>query len=251
MEGQPRLTPRLRSSPSFRVQVLPIAAFYDARCNVAVNALAEVSSHRNHRVRLRCCRMLAYFLVFLPDRYDHQQRLLPYVLSFVNDAVPAIREAALRCVETCGLQYEREHPDEVVERRQFGVDGDDAIDYNSHLPAPFATRPSLGARLFVRANTSRFFHALLRELSHWRRDTRRRSAELLLVLTAYCEERLAQDFHRTLAALARARAADRVEAGGGHDPTLATVQDILRSLAKYSAGDDTMARELAQVQSVL
>ena len=111
-----------------------------------------------------------------------------------------IQDEALECLETCGLQYEHEHPDEVIERHQFGVDGEDTIDYNSDLLLPFTQRPSLGARLFVRANSSRFFLAVLDELSNWREQTRKRSAELLLILTVYCEEHLTKDFQHTCTA---------------------------------------------------
>ena len=209
--------------------------------------MAELSSHKNHRVRRRCCEMISHFLINLPDRYDHTQRLLPYLLSFVNDIVPATQRAALQCLETCG---QREHPDEVLEKRQYGVDGEDAIDYNNELPAPFTARPGLGARLFVRANTDRFFRALLGELSHWKEHTRRRSAELLLTLTVYCEEHLAKYFHHTIDAIAKVGANKR-KALDQHDPTLATTQKIIRSLTKYLAGDEAMAIELARVQTML
>jgi hypothetical protein len=29
------------------------------------------------------------------------------------------------CLTKCGQQYEEEHNDEVIERRQYGIDGDD------------------------------------------------------------------------------------------------------------------------------
>jgi hypothetical protein len=32
---------------------------------------------------------------------------------------------ALSCLQRCGLEYESEHSDEIIERRQYGVDGDD------------------------------------------------------------------------------------------------------------------------------
>ena len=52
---------QLTDSPSlhYLLQVLPIAAFYDSQCGVSVNTLAELSSHKNQRVRLRCCKMLS------------------------------------------------------------------------------------------------------------------------------------------------------------------------------------------------
>ncbi|KAL7536044.1 hypothetical protein ACHAXR_006882 [Thalassiosira sp. AJA248-18] len=213
--------------------VLLISAFYDSQCNVSVNTLAELASHKNHRVRLRCCKMLSFFLVYLPDRYDHQQRLLPYILSFINDDMLEIQNAALQCIEKCGLQYECEHPDEVIERRQFGVDGEDTIEYDNNLPAPFTNRPSLGARLFVRANTSRFFLAMLGELSSWKEQTRKRSALLLLVLTVYCEEHLTKDFQHTIASIAKAIVAERSSQCGHYLKTMETMKEVLQLLAKY------------------
>jgi len=177
--------------------------------------------------------MLSYFMVYLPDRYDHHVRLLPYVLSFVNDAIPSIRESALDCIDRCGLQYECEHPEDVIERRQFGVDGDD-IDYGSGLPESIPVRPSLGARLFVRSNASRFFLALLGELSSWKEHTRDRSAELLLILTVYCEEALTKDFNRTVASIAKAIDVE-MSSRSEDDPRskLGEIRRVLRLMGKY------------------
>eukprot|EP00956_Cyclotella_meneghiniana_P004695 scaffold5772_cov55-Cyclotella_meneghiniana.AAC.5 len=214
--------------------VLPIAAFYDSSCAVSVNTLAELASHNNHRVRASCCKMLSNFLVFLPDRYDHQQRLLPYILSFINDASPAVQCKALRCIEQCGMQYEREHPDDVIERLQLGVDGSSDIDYDSGLPQPFSQRPSLGARLFVRSNTGRFYMAILGELSNWKGQTRRRSADLLLILVVYCEEHLTKDFHMTIASIAKAVELEiKDENESAHLNTLSRIEQVLSLLSKY------------------
>ncbi|KAL7550850.1 hypothetical protein ACHAWF_014047 [Thalassiosira exigua] len=214
--------------------VLPVAAFYDSRCGVSVNTLAELASHKNHRVRLRCCHMLSYWLVYLPDRYDHQQRLMPYILSFIHDHMANVQNEALHCLEKCGSQYESEHPDDVVERRQFGVDGDETVDYGSDLPPPFDGRPSLGARLFVRANCGRFFLAMLDELSSWRDQTRARSAELLLILAVYCEEHLTKDFQHTLNSIAKAIGVEKSSRGGSDQlETLEKLEKVLRLTAKF------------------
>ena len=181
--------------------------------------------------------MLSYFLIYLLDRYDHQQRLLPYVLSFINDdsnvGMSEVQEEALQCIEKCGLQYEDEHPDEVIERRQFGVDGEDTI-VLFNLPKPFTARPSLGARLFVRANCSRFYLAMLNELSHWRDETRKRSAELLLILTVYCEEHLTKDFQHTLKSIAKAISVEKSSSQAGNSTViLDTIKKVLRLMATY------------------
>ena len=180
--------------------------------------------------------MLSYFLVYLPDRYDHQQRLLPYVLSFINDDMQQVQDEALQCIEKCGLQYENEHQDDVIERRQFGVDGEyDTIDYNhNHLPKPFTRRPSLGARLFVRANSSRFFLAMLDELHNWRDETRKRSAELLLILSVYCEEHLVKDFQHTLTSISKAVNVEKSSQDvNDHWKILEKIQQVLCLIGKY------------------
>ena len=213
---------------------IPIAAFYDSQYAVSVNTLAELSSHRNPRVRLRCCKMLQSLLLDLLDRYDHEQRLLPYLLLFINDAVLDIQEAALSCIDLCGKQYEDDHSDEIIERRQLGVDGDDTIDYNLGLPNPFTCRPSLGARLFVRNNTSRFFLVVLGELTNWKAETRLRSAQLLLILAVFCEEHLTKDLHSTLHNFVKAI---DIELSTCHEhehlKVLDQIEQVLRLMAKF------------------
>lgn len=199
-----------------------------------MNTLAELASHKNRRVRLRCCEMLAYFLVCLPDRYDHQQRLLPYILSFASDGNKNIQNTALSCIEKCGLQYEREHPDEIIERRQLGVDGEDTIDYNSGLPNPFTRRPSLGARQYVRANTARFFLAVLGELSSWKEETRKRSLDLLMILVVYCEEHLTKDFQHSINLFAKAIGVQKQAKDGNSSLlTVERFEEVLQLMGKY------------------
>jgi len=169
--------------------VIPIAAYYSAQCSVSVNVLAELAVDKNPKVRERCCQMLAYLMVCLPDRYDHQTRLLPYLLNLHLDELEPIQKCSLDAIEALGSQYEAEHPQDIIERRQYGVDGDVRCNH-ADLPPPFQGRPSLGARLFVRTNTRRFLTALLVELSSWRSKTREQSAELLRTLIVYNEEHL-------------------------------------------------------------
>jgi len=104
----------------------------------------------------------------------------------------------MQAIEDCGQQYEAEHSDDVIERRQYGVDGDSRCNHDAQLPYPFVARPRLGARLFVRNNTKRFFDALLKELTNWISATKQRSVELLEILVVYCEEHLTMDFYLTL-----------------------------------------------------
>ena len=64
---------------------LPIACFYGN--DVQFNYLAELTRDANPGVRLRVSAMIGHFLTQLMDRYDHQTRLLPYLLNCVIDEV--------------------------------------------------------------------------------------------------------------------------------------------------------------------
>ena len=215
-------------------KVLPIAAFYNSKCGVSVNSLAELVVDKNPRVRARCCAMLAFFVVCLPDRYDHHQRLLPYLLSFYHDDVATTQQMAIGAVDNCGEQYEAEHPEDIIERRQYGVDGDSHCNHMVELPSPFCSRPRLGARLFVRGNTKRFFAALLSELTSWTSRTRLQSASLLKVLIVYCEEHLTMDFHQTLPLIVKALQLAREEQEKDKQSTLAhMLSDVLELIGRY------------------
>jgi len=142
--------------------------------------------------------MIAYFMVCLPDRYDHHQRLLPYLMTFFNDEVKDIQRMALQAIECCGEQYETEHPEDILEKRQFGVDGDTRCIQRSQLPHPFQERPNLGTRLFVRSNSKRFLTGLLSELCCWISQTRQKSSQLLMIVIVFCEEHLTMELPQTL-----------------------------------------------------
>jgi hypothetical protein len=171
--------------------VLQIAAFYKA--DIQINFLAEITGDSVSAVRERVAVMLSAFLTELEDRYDHQTRLLPYLLDLLTDDAENVSSVALKCLETCGRQYESEHNDEIIERRQYGVDGDNRINLDKPLPAPFKGRPRIGMRLYVRGNTKRFLNALLNELTNWISKTRVKSCRLLKVIVVMCEEHLSME----------------------------------------------------------
>jgi len=215
---------------------IPIAAFYGR--HTQVNYLAELSIDSVSSVRLEVSKMLHEMLTTLPDRYDHRTRIIAYVLNCVNDADPKVSAVAMEGLAIAGAEYERENEKEVVERRQYGVDGDrrafhdnDNGDLSSAsrrrpLPYPFgggsgscsgvggvssseaaaavSGRPRLGTRLYVRGCTRRFLKPLLQELTNWNASARLASAKLLRTVVVYCEESLTEQLHALLPLLAHA-----------------------------------------------
>lgn len=213
--------------------VLPISAFYKHECSITVNILAELVVDKNINVRSRCCEMLSFFICCLPDRYTHQQRLLPYILSFYNDDQSHIQQQAMAAVENCGQQYEVENPNDIIERRQFGIDGDARCNHMGSLPPPFDQRPRIGSRLFVRNNTKRFFAALLVELQNWIPRTRLQSAKLLHILVIYCEEHLTMDFRDTLFGVVKALQLCHREDDKDAKHLRQVLEEILQFMGRY------------------
>jgi len=52
----------------------------------------------------------------------------------------SIQKLAMETVATCGKSFEADHPEDVIERRQFGVDGDGRCNGSKDLPPPFTER---------------------------------------------------------------------------------------------------------------
>ncbi|KAG2502640.1 hypothetical protein JM16_009716 [Phytophthora kernoviae] len=190
--------------------VIPVASFYTAE--VRLNYFAKLDQDRNPMVRRAFFAMISDWMVNLPDRYDHESRLLPYLLSAVSDEDTAISHDALQTLEVLGERYEREHGEDVIEIKQYGVDGKNpTYNYHAPLPEPFiAGRPSLGTRLFVRGRARRFLGPILRELANWQDATRAHAVRLLKCVLVYCEETITVDVHLLVNTLLRTW-------GGDHD----------------------------------
>jgi hypothetical protein len=172
------------------------ASFYTA--STTLNYLAIISTDNNIAVRERVAEMLVDLLTTLPDRYDHQTRLLPYLLDLLVDEASTVQSTALLGLLACGEQFETEHKDDLIERKQFAVDGDDRINLSLSPPRPFDSRPPLGVRLFVKGNVKRFLHALIDELTNWQAPTRLKSAKLLNIVLFLCEDHLTIEAHTLL-----------------------------------------------------
>lgn len=177
---------------------LAVNQFFGISDSTKINYLAFLLTNSNQRVRTRVCSMLSYFMVCLPNRHDYHSRFLPYILTFLEDSSEETTEMAFGCLQNCGEQYEAEHPQDVIELRQYGLDGSGNQKY------------SLGTRLFVRQHICRFFHALLKEIDSsvkdWMIDafsTQRQSLKLLKTILGFYEEHLTMEFHHTLHILAR------------------------------------------------
>ncbi|KAJ8603515.1 hypothetical protein CTAYLR_005136 [Chrysophaeum taylorii] len=209
--------------------VIPTASFYEPE--LRYNYLADLTRDASALVRRRAAECLADWFTTLPDRRDHQPRLMAYVLNYAIDEDDDVRSVALWGIETAGREFaDEERSDRVIDRLQYGVDGDERANHDpAGLPWPFERRPSLGARLIVRAFAYRIIQPTLDELANWRSDARRQSALLLRVIVVYTEDHLTQDLYKIVVSLCRALRVIRREAYEHRDLVL----DCCRTLGRY------------------
>ncbi|KAJ1477886.1 hypothetical protein T484DRAFT_1819549, partial [Baffinella frigidus] len=147
------------------------------------NMLALLAGDQSAQVRTAFIHMLVAWMTRLHDRWDHENRLLPYLLNGLTDAAPALREVAFGAMEQLGATHEDEkennerdkqlgatHEDEKEDNERDKQELRDFREYGHKTPAelnaaerwntrghepPFSHRPRLGARMVVR-NSFRF-----------------------------------------------------------------------------------------------
>lgn len=207
--------------------VLPIAAFY--KSDVQVNYLAELTTDTSAIVREKVVTLVAKLMTSLEDKYDHYTRLLPYLLDFLHD-IPSVANIALDCLLVCGKQYEDDHHDEVIEKKQYGVDGDLKINLSKPMLAPFTSRPPMGVRLFVRGNTKRFLIALLNELTNWQSHIRVKSAHLLKTIVFLCEEHLTMEMYTVIPLLVKSY---NVACGDNEREVVEVLHEVCELMGRY------------------
>ena len=165
---------------------------------VTHNYLAILGTDKSPQVREAFLHMLVDWMTRLTDRWDHEMRLLPYLINGLTDDVPKMREVAFEAMERLGATHESEKDNNERDKQELR----DFREYGHKTPAeqnaaerwltrahepPFTRRPRLGSRMVVRNNFRRLCPTLVRELNDWIPRTRSMSAQLLYYLALYCE----------------------------------------------------------------
>ena len=179
--------------------VVPIKDFYEP--STKLNYLAMLVNDRSANVREVFYRVVADWLLRLPDKGDHESRLIPYILAGLFDPIPEIREMCFEQIEEIGQQYEEDNEKDIREIRQLGFQepwtAEGQMIYLP-LPEPFAKRPRLGARLFFRKYVQRYLKPIFSEVSDWISTSREHSSNLLLALIIFTEDYITQQLDKFL-----------------------------------------------------
>lgn len=184
--------------------LVPIKDFYEP--STRINYFARFVNDGSPQVREMFYRVISDWIIQLPDKYDHETRLIPYLIAGLFDPLPDIQNLCFEQIEEIGQVFETEKEKEIREMRQMGYQEPwtcEGIMGYLPLPDPFVKRPRLGARLFFRQYVMRYLKGIFNELNDWISTSRMHAANLLLALVIFTEDYITQHLDVLLSAMYR------------------------------------------------
>uniref|UniRef100_A0AAQ4RHT9 Dynein axonemal assembly factor 5 n=1 Tax=Gasterosteus aculeatus aculeatus TaxID=481459 RepID=A0AAQ4RHT9_GASAC len=146
------------------------------------------------QVRKAVAAVVGDWLLHMRDRYSYFHKLIPLLLSGINDEIPEIRLLSADLWKQVGAQWEKENEEEIKDKMDFLL-----------TPPPFyppgVERPGLGCRELVLRNLGRLVPAVAHDMTDWLVPTRVRTSQLLSVLLLHAEDHSTQHLQPLLAAL--------------------------------------------------
>ncbi|XP_008282012.1 HEAT repeat-containing protein 2 [Stegastes partitus] len=149
------------------------------------------------QVRKAVTAVVGDWLLHMRDRYSYFHKLIPLLLSNINDEIPEIRLLAADLWRQVGTQWEKENKDDIKDKMDF------LLTPPPHYP-PGVERPGLGCRELVVRNLGRLVPAITHDVTDWLVPTRVRTSQLLSVLLLHAEDHSTQHLQPLLATLYRA-----------------------------------------------
>ncbi|KAM3863897.1 dynein axonemal assembly factor 5 [Diretmus argenteus] len=159
--------------------------------------LAQRLFDESPQVRKAVTLVVGDWLLHMRDRYSYFHKLLPLMLSSINDEIPEIRLLAADLWRQTGAQWEKENEDDIKDKMDFLL-----------TPPPLypagVERPRLGCRELVVRNLSKLMPAITHDVTDWLVPTRVKTSQLLSVLLLHAEDHCTQHLQPLLATLYRA-----------------------------------------------
>ncbi|CAH0563466.1 unnamed protein product [Brassicogethes aeneus] len=145
-------------------------------------------------VRRTVAQVAAEWLLTHRDRYSYFAKVLPLLLTGLNDEVEETRVEAHLLWDKVGLQFQQENTKDLK----------DQLDYLTTMPKYYPEehkRPNLGCRTLVQRNVGNIAPALAKELLSWQGDVRFRCSQLLCSIALLAEEGLTMHLQELLPAM--------------------------------------------------
>jgi len=111
-----------------------IKAFYEP--DTKVNYMSSLSFDRHPSVRRFWYETLAYWLLRIPDKVDHEPYIFPYLLTGLCDENEEIALEVFWLLEKCGEKYEEDNEADLRKTVQYGFDYSWTYSGRAHVPFP-------------------------------------------------------------------------------------------------------------------
>ena len=143
--------------------LVPIKDFYEP--STKINYFAQLVQDHSVVVRKKFFEFASNIMINMQDRFDHEARFIPYLLSGLFDEDDELALYISQRIEDIGLQHEIDEEKNIREDRQYGIDSPwlHYCKIDSLYPFSVGKRPRLGARLIIKKYVRRFIKALCKE----------------------------------------------------------------------------------------
>ncbi|KAK9883614.1 hypothetical protein WA026_001787 [Henosepilachna vigintioctopunctata] len=145
-------------------------------------------------VRRTVAQVATKWLTEYRDRYSYFHKILPLLLTGLNDEVPETREEAIKNWKIVGKQYQEENEKDLKDEMDFLIEP-------PKYYFPQLTRPSLGCRVLVQRHVGKIAPAIANELQSWQADVRFRCSQLLCAIVLHSENLLTMHLQSILPAM--------------------------------------------------
>ncbi|KAL1497905.1 hypothetical protein ABEB36_008787 [Hypothenemus hampei] len=147
----------------------------------AIGPMAERLFDQVPLVRETVARVASCWLLKHRDRYSYFQKMIPLLITGLNDEVESTRLLVANLWNKVGDKFLKENEEDLKDQLNFL--NEIPKNYPKHVD-----RPNLGCRVLVQRNISKLTQAISNELSSWQEDVRVRCAQLLCTLVLHAEE---------------------------------------------------------------
>ena len=172
--------------------IVPIKDFYEP--STKFNYLAFLAQDQNFTVLHRFYEVISGWMIDCDDRVDHENRLIPYIITGLFDKNEEIASYVYERFEIIGKLYEKTNEKDYRDMKQYGVDepwteyiNKDNIN-KLFYPFPLTGRPILGCRKIVANYLRRYIKNLTSEFEGIDTDIKLKVANLLLYSIVFAEE---------------------------------------------------------------
>ncbi|CAG9318752.1 unnamed protein product [Blepharisma stoltei] len=165
----------------------PLSKFIDFQ-----SIICSVIKHSSPEARENFIRMCGDILTNHQNKYDLEKWLIPYLIIGLFDNNETVRETTFEIIEEIGAIHERENNEIIRDPRGKGHK------HSLSIPNPIIKRPRAGARYLFRKHFDKLYDRAVQEFSAWNLSSKIFSANILITLIVYTEDRMSQNIESFL-----------------------------------------------------